>query len=164
VAGREAGDRLADQAEEHYARCRNAYGALMGRIATSLIGTLSAELGEVLAEYEAFKKRAAVFDFDDLLFKCRDVLRNYPVVRTNAGERFSRILVDEFQDTDPVQAEIMFLLCSAEGNQQSWHLRSLRPGQGMQAMPHGDTPLQQERTDLIDDAGTLTNQSIADAV
>ena len=31
-------------------------------------------------------------------------------------------------------------------------------------MPHGDAPLQQERTDLIDDAGTLTNQSIADAV
>jgi hypothetical protein len=34
----------------------------------------------------------------------------------------------------------------------------------MQALPHGDVPLQQERTDLIDDAGTLTDQSIADAV
>jgi CRISPR-associated exonuclease Cas4 len=129
AAGREAGGNLADQAEEHYARCRNAYSALMGRIATSLIGTLSAELGDVLAEYEAFKKRAAVLDFDDLLFTCRDVLRNYPVVRTNAGGRFSRILVDEFQDTDPVQAEIMFLLCSADDHAQSWHLRSLRPGQ-----------------------------------
>jgi CRISPR-associated exonuclease Cas4 len=129
VAGREAGDNLADQAEEHFARCRKAYGALMGRIATSLIGTLSAELGDVLAEYEAFKKRAAVLDFDDLLFTCRDVLRNYPVVRTTAGERFSRILVDEFQDTDPVQAEIIFLLCSADDQAQSWHLRSLRPGQ-----------------------------------
>ncbi|WP_407156580.1 UvrD-helicase domain-containing protein [Bradyrhizobium sp. STM 3557] len=128
AAGREAGDRLADQAEEHYARCRNAYGALMGRIATSLIGTLSAELGEVLSEYEAFKKRAAVLDFDDLLFTCRDVLRNYPVVRITAGGRFSRILVDEFQDTDPIQAEIMFLLCGTEGNAQAWHLRSLRPG------------------------------------
>jgi CRISPR-associated exonuclease Cas4 len=129
AAGREAGDRLADQAEEHYARCRNAYSSLMGRIATSLIGTLSAELGDVLAEYEAFKKRAAVLDLDDLLFTCRDVLRNYQVVRTNAGGRFSRILVDEFQDTDPVQAEIMFLLCSPDDQAQSWHLRSLRPGQ-----------------------------------
>lgn len=34
----------------------------------------------------------------------------------------------------------------------------------MQALPDGDTPLQQERTDLIDDAGTLTDQSIADTV
>lgn len=34
----------------------------------------------------------------------------------------------------------------------------------MQALPYGDAPLQQERTDLIDDAGTLTDQSIPDAV
>src|SRR6185437_2776887 len=101
---------------------------LMGRIATSLIGTLSAELGDVLTEYEAFKKRAAVLDFDDLLFTCRDVLRNYPAVRTTAGARFSRILVDEFQDTDSVQAEIMFLLCGTDEDAQSWHLRSLTPG------------------------------------
>jgi len=33
-----------------------------------------------------------------------------------------------------------------------------------QALPHGDAPLQQERTDLIDDAGTLTDQSLAYAV
>jgi hypothetical protein len=41
--------------------------------------------------------------------------------------------------------------------------RQLGP-QGTRALPHGDAPLQQERTDLIDDAGTLTDQSIADAV
>jgi hypothetical protein len=41
--------------------------------------------------------------------------------------------------------------------------RQLGP-QGTQALSHGDAPLQQERTDLIDDAGTLTDQSIADAV
>ncbi|SDJ99159.1 hypothetical protein SAMN05216338_107816 [Bradyrhizobium sp. Rc2d] len=34
----------------------------------------------------------------------------------------------------------------------------------MQAMAHGNDPLEQERTDLIDDAGALTDQSIADAV
>jgi hypothetical protein len=36
--------------------------------------------------------------------------------------------------------------------------------QRTQALPHGDAPLQQERTDLIDDAGTLTDQSLAHAV
>src|SRR6201997_5001257 len=41
--------------------------------------------------------------------------------------------------------------------------RQLGP-QGTQALPHRDAALQQERTDLIDDAGTLTDQSIADAV
>src|SRR5215469_2272096 len=34
----------------------------------------------------------------------------------------------------------------------------------MKALPHGDASLQQERTDLIVDAGTLTDQSIADTV
>jgi CRISPR-associated exonuclease Cas4 len=129
AAGREDGDRLADQAEEYYARCRAAYGALMGRIATAIIGSLSIELDGVLEDYEAFKRRAAVLDFDDLLYTCREVLRDFPVVRSTAGERFSRILVDEFQDTDPIQAEIIFLLCSGAANAAPWHRRPLRPGQ-----------------------------------
>lgn len=129
VAGRESGDRLADQAEEWYARCREAYGALMGRVATAIISTFSGELDGVLVSYEAFKKRAAVLDFDDLLFTCRDVLRAYPRVRAAAAERFSRILLDEFQDTDPVQAEIMFLLCGSGDDAEIWYRRKLNPGQ-----------------------------------
>jgi CRISPR-associated exonuclease Cas4 len=128
VGGKESGDRLADEAESHFARCRDAYSTLMGRIANTIIGSLSVELDHVLAEYEAFKKRAAVLDFDDLLFTCRDVLRAHPWVRTAAGERFSRILVDEFQDTDPVQAEIIFLLCGTADGTESWHKRRLKPG------------------------------------
>ncbi|MBW7973556.1 UvrD-helicase domain-containing protein [Bradyrhizobium sp. BR 10289] len=128
VAGREAGDRLADQAEEHYARCRRTYSALMGRIATAIIGSFSSEIDEVLEQYATFKRRAAVLDFDDLLFTCRGVLRDYPLVRKTAGERFSRILVDEFQDTDPTQAETLFLLCGSEEHSPHWQQRLLRPG------------------------------------
>jgi CRISPR-associated exonuclease Cas4 len=128
VGGKEIGDRLADEAENHFANCREAYGTLMGRIANAIIGSLSVELDHVLAEYEAFKRRAAVLDFDDLLFTCRDVLRAHPRVRAAASERFSRILVDEFQDTDPVQAEIVFLLCGIADDTQNWHERRLRPG------------------------------------
>ncbi|OCK59851.1 UvrD-helicase domain-containing protein [Bradyrhizobium sp. LMTR 3] len=126
--GAEKGDHLAARAEEHYGRCREAYGALMGRIATSLVSTFSAELDRLLAEYESFKRRAAALDFDDLLFTCRDVLRRHPQVRAAAGERFSRILVDEFQDTDPIQAEIMFLLCAKDADGAAWHERRLEPG------------------------------------
>src|SRR5436190_22696927 len=127
--GDEHGGRLADQAEAHYARCREAYGTLMGRIATAIVSVFSSELDGLLSGYEAFKKRAAVLDFDDLLFTCRDVLRAHPWVCAAAGERFSRILVDEFQDTDPVQAEIIFLLCGAAHGTESWHERRLKPGQ-----------------------------------
>ncbi|MBR0777296.1 UvrD-helicase domain-containing protein [Bradyrhizobium diazoefficiens] len=127
-AGGADGERLADQAEEHFGRCRQAYGTLMGRIATAIIGIFSGELDQVMTEYETFKRRAAVLDFDDLLFTCRDVLRDHPSVRTTAAERFSRLLVDEFQDTDPVQAEVIFLLCGTAEDARAWHARSLRPG------------------------------------
>lgn len=127
--GDDDGGRLADQAEEHYARCRESYGTLMGRIATAIVSVFSSELDGLLAEYDGFKRRAAVMDFDDLLFTCREVLRRYPEVRAAAGGRFSRILVDEFQDTDPVQAEILFLLAGADGTAESWHERLLRRGQ-----------------------------------
>ncbi|MVT64839.1 AAA family ATPase [Bradyrhizobium pachyrhizi] len=128
VGGKADGDRLADEAELHYAVCRDAYGTLMGRIATSLVSVFSTELDGLLANYEAFKRRAAVVDFDDLLFTCRDVLRAYPEVRKASSDRFSRILVDEFQDTDPVQAEIIFLLATAPDDALGWLERRLRPG------------------------------------
>jgi CRISPR-associated exonuclease Cas4 len=128
AGGKEAGERLADQAEEHYARCREAYCTLMGRIATAIVSVFSAELDGLLAEYEQFKQRAAVLDFDDLLFTCRDVLCAYPQVLAAASDRFPRILVDEFQDTDPVQAEIMFLLSSTYDQAETWYKRRLKPG------------------------------------
>ncbi|MEH2487671.1 UvrD-helicase domain-containing protein [Bradyrhizobium sp. AZCC 2230] len=128
AGGKENGDRLADEADEHFARCRQAYGTLMGRIATAVIGTFSAELDEVMTEYEAFKRRAAVLDFDDLVFTCRAVLRGHPIVRTTAALRFKHLLVDEFQDTDPTQAEIIFMLCGEADDDRAWHERALVPG------------------------------------
>jgi CRISPR-associated exonuclease Cas4 len=127
LGGKEHGERLADQAEEHYERCRESYSTLMGRIAIAIISVFSAELDGLISEYEAFKLRAAVLDFDDLLFTCRDVLHAYPLVRKAAAERYSRILVDEFQDTDPVQAEIIFLLTTEEES-EIWHKRRLKSG------------------------------------
>jgi len=127
LGGKEHGDRLADQAEEHYGRCREAYGILMGRTATAIASVFSAELDDLLSEYEAFKRRAAVLDFDDLLFTCRDILRAHGAVRRAAADRYSRVLVDEFQDTDPIQAEIIFLLSTEEGP-EIWHNRRLVPG------------------------------------
>jgi CRISPR-associated exonuclease Cas4 len=129
VAGRIDGSRLADEAEAHYERCREAYADLMGRIATAIVSVFSGELDALLSEYEAFKKRAAVLDFDDLLFTCREMLRSHPDVRAAAADRYQRILVDEFQDTDPVQAEIIFLLSSSGNDAEAWFKRRLLPGQ-----------------------------------
>ena len=58
----------------------------------------------------------------------RTLLRGHEAVRQAASNRYTRILVDEFQDTDPVQAEILFLLTSAPGAAASWQQRALIPG------------------------------------
>jgi len=50
---------------------------------------------------------------DGLIVLCRDVLRDHPDVRRSEGARYDHLLVDEFQDTDPLQYEIVFFLSQA---------------------------------------------------
>ena len=59
-------------------------------------------------EYDRRKRRDGLLDFDDLLLKTRDVLRDRAdTVRNRLRSAIDVVLVDEFQDTDPVQAEIL---------------------------------------------------------
>ncbi len=55
------------------------------------------------------KNEKGVLDFDDLLIEARKLLNNQEVLES-ARKRYRYILVDEFQDTDPIQAEIIFVL------------------------------------------------------
>ena len=82
--------------------------------------------GEVIAEivplvegfvdrYTARRRADGVADFDDLLVWARDLLRN-PQVRVYFNNRYRCVLIDEFQDTDPVQAEIAMLLTDVDGD------------------------------------------------
>ena len=62
-----------------------------------------------------FRKRIetdGLLSFDDLLLKTRNLLSEYPGIREMESGRFRQILVDEFQDTDPLQYEIVFLLAA----------------------------------------------------
>ena len=67
----------------------------------------------VLALYQATKRRRGVVDPIDLLLLLRNVLRDNLEARTRARALFDHLLVDEFQDTDPLQAEIVQFLCEA---------------------------------------------------
>jgi len=128
VAGKEEGTRLSREAAAHYDRCAASFRALLGNIATTLVASFSGALDDLLEDFEAFKRSAAVLDFDDLLMATRALLRAHEPVRQAAGYRYTRILVDEFQDTDPVQAEVLFLIASAPGGAASWQDRTLIPG------------------------------------
>src|SRR4051794_928081 len=67
-------------------------------------------LGRYADAYAEAKRSQAAVDFDDLELLCRDLLRDAPPVREALRERFARIMVDEFQDTNAVQLELLGLL------------------------------------------------------
>ncbi len=71
-------------------------------------------LKKVLEGYEDEKKDHAVLDYDDLLIKTRDLLKNSESVRKQVASGISYLMVDEFQDTDPIQADLVELLCGEE--------------------------------------------------
>ncbi len=80
---------------------------------------------------EAFarqRKERGELDFQDLLVLSADLLRRDASARRDLGARYSRILVDEFQDTDPLQAEILMLLASDPSQGDDWTKVVPRPG------------------------------------
>jgi ATP-dependent helicase/nuclease subunit A len=66
---------------------------------------LVARAGTALASFEAVK--GSGLDFMDLLLRASDLLAGNPAVARRLGERFRYIFVDEFQDTDPLQAGVL---------------------------------------------------------
>ncbi len=77
--------------------------------------------------FEAERRRTGALNFQDLLILAALLLRTHPAAREQLGLRYRRVLVDEFQDTDPVQAEVLLLLTSpADG--RPWQESVPRPG------------------------------------
>ena len=65
---------------------------------------------EIYAEYEAQCQREGVVDFAELLLRCHELLARNAALREHYQERFTHILVDEFQDTNPLQYRWLKLL------------------------------------------------------
>src|SRR5207237_1072293 len=80
------------------------------------------------AAYEDRKRGGGCLDFLDLLMRARDLVRDDVAVRAELSRRFTHVLVDEFQDTDPLQAEILLLIASADPAESRW--RNARPAPG----------------------------------
>ena len=125
------GDRLSDLASTHYARCCGAWTAVQQDAASRVLVALFPILRPVMDRFRDYKRSAALLDFDDLIFAARDLLRDHDDVRRALAARFTRVLVDEFQDTDPLQTEIFWRLCGdppAERAAADWTTFTLRPG------------------------------------
>ena len=135
TAAREAGrptsegDLLRQEALAGYNSVSESFDHLLGEIAQELVARFAQPFESLKQRYEKEKRDAALLDFDDLLYKARNLLRNSPEVRKALAERYRHVLVDEYQDTDPLQAEILFRLCGEGDGGLSWEKCRLHPGQ-----------------------------------
>ena len=93
-----------------------------------LAAALQHELLGAVHRYEELKARAGALDFLDLLLKARDLVKGNETVRRGFQSRFTHIFVDEFQDTDPLQAEILLLMAADDPSETDWRRATPVPG------------------------------------
>jgi len=70
-------------------------------------------IGEVFSHYQRRLAVAGAMDFDDLLLNTVELLRSSPEALQRWQQRFEHVLVDEYQDTNPVQNEFVIRLAAA---------------------------------------------------
>lgn len=73
-------------------------------------------VANIFPRYEAMKKAAKALDFDDLLLETVRLLSSTPPMREKWQQRFSYILVDEYQDTNKIQYKLIKLLTGDKEN------------------------------------------------
>ncbi len=108
-----------DQALAAHAELLQALRAFRDLADADLAALLHEEMRECLRRYEERKQEAGALDFLDLLIKARDLVCDNADVCREFRERFRVILVDEFQDTDPLQADLLLCLAGGDRRQRS---------------------------------------------
>jgi ATP-dependent helicase/nuclease subunit A len=98
------------------------------RADADLAALLHDELLGCVDRYEKLKMREGALDFLDLLLRARDLVRDDLSVRRHFQRRFRRLFVDEFQDTDPLQGELLLLLAADDPVETRWEHVTPVPG------------------------------------
>ncbi len=71
---------------------------------------------EVHKNYVAYKRENSILDYDDLLVYLKILLENNDSLRQKISGEYKYIMVDEYQDTNTLQADVVKLLASVHGN------------------------------------------------
>ena len=74
------------------------------------------KINEIINEYNNYKRKNSILDYDDLLMYLKILLETNPNVRKTLSNQYKYILVDEYQDTNSIQADIIKLLASEHNN------------------------------------------------
>lgn len=127
-----------NSAKELYDACRETWQSVSASACSRLLGLVLEEVRPALESYRDHKRSTAQLDFDDLIASACDLLRHDEDIRRALGKRYKYLLVDEFQDTDPLQTEIFWRLCGDPPNRtpdapestptEAWYDFQIRPG------------------------------------
>lgn len=98
------------------------------RADADLAASLREEMRGLLEEYKDRKQKAGKLDFVDLLSEVCEMMRTRADVRAYLQDRFRYLFVDEFQDTDPLQSEILLLLAADNPAHADWEQTTPKPG------------------------------------
>lgn len=77
-----------------------------------LAARLREEMLDLIDRYEELKRKTGHLDFLDLLIRARNLVRDNHAVRDHLRQRFTHLFIDEFQDTDPLQADLLLFLAN----------------------------------------------------
>jgi ATP-dependent helicase/nuclease subunit A len=108
--------------------------ALANHVAEAALSHLAVALRRLTLEAAEQRRREGTLEFHDLLVMARQLLRDPargPGARAALADRYRRLLIDEFQDTDPIQVELAVLVASADpssGGDRDWHEVPTVPG------------------------------------
>ncbi|WP_322818817.1 UvrD-helicase domain-containing protein [Tepidiforma sp.] len=109
-------------------RVKEAYEAWLGEIRSWALARLLPRIQAFALEYAEERRRAGRVTFHDLLVLAVDLLRGDAEVRRALHRRFAYLLVDEFQDTDPLQVELAALIAGEPGEVCAWQEASVAQG------------------------------------
>ncbi|MGH7927823.1 MAG: UvrD-helicase domain-containing protein, partial [Candidatus Binatia bacterium] len=116
-----------DDVTEARALVRAARG--LGQVNEELTNLLWRLLAPFAEQFRRFFVHEGFVSFDGLLTGARNLVRGNPRVREELKRRYSTILVDEFQDTDPIQYEILLYLAERLGTSaKDWRTVQITPG------------------------------------
>jgi ATP-dependent exoDNAse (exonuclease V) beta subunit len=155
-------DVLREHVHHAWARLQSALIDFEADANADLASHLHREFRGCIEAYDRAKAKAGALDFLDLLLKARDLVKGDRGVRQSFQQRFKRIFVDEFQDTDPLQAEILLLLGADDPSVTDWSLsRPLAgklfivgdPKQSIYRFRRADVGIYQCVYQILEDAG-----------
>jgi len=103
---------------EAISMARNKYRALADEIENDFPHLIEyeAEILKLAEQYEAYKRERSLLDYDDLLYRLEELLKRDEATRRRLSELYRYIMIDEYQDTNRIQAELVRLLAATHSN------------------------------------------------